>query len=121
MHPYRWLRPDLVPPAHFCSVILSSLLGVLADPAWIDEAFRKAWLPIFVVLGKGRPALRSLLMRLRVGCLYSRRLLCRCLLERCLLRLFIVRAPLLVVWMAGVGGIQGSAGFLVLWSCSYPV
>ena len=25
-HPYRWLRPDLVPPSLFCSVILGILL-----------------------------------------------------------------------------------------------
>ena len=48
VHPCRWLRPDLVPLLLFCSVILSSLLvvlAVLADPARIDEEFRNAWLP----------------------------------------------------------------------------
>ena len=29
-HPYRWLRPDLVPPSPFCSVILGILLVGLA-------------------------------------------------------------------------------------------
>ena len=54
VHPYKWLRPDLVHPApFFCSVILSSLLVVLGF--WLIlpglmRYFRKAWLP---VLGKG--------------------------------------------------------------------
>ena len=78
--------------------------SVLADPARIVEEFRKAWLPCFCALGKERPALRNLLMRLRVGCFSSRRLLCRGLLRQCLLGLFIVRVLLLVVLMVGSGG-----------------
>ena len=48
IHPYKWLRPDLVPPAPFlqCEPHLTpGGSGVLADPARIDEEFRKAWLP----------------------------------------------------------------------------
>ena len=48
VHPYRWLRPDLVHPAPFlqCKPHLTpGGSGVLADPARIDEEFRKAWLP----------------------------------------------------------------------------
>ena len=48
VHPYRWLRPDLVPPAPFlqCKPHLTpGGSGVLPDPAKIDEEFRKAWLP----------------------------------------------------------------------------
>ena len=48
IHPYRWLRPDLVPPAPFlqCEPRLTpGGSGVLSDPARIDEEFRKAWLP----------------------------------------------------------------------------
>ena len=48
IHPYKWLRPNLVPPAPFlqCEPHLTpGGSGVLADPARIDEEFRKAWLP----------------------------------------------------------------------------
>ena len=55
VHPYRWLRPDLVPPAPFlhCEPHLTSGgSGVLSDPARIDEEFRKAWLPYFCRSGQ---------------------------------------------------------------------
>ena len=55
VHPYKWLRPDLVPPAPFlqCKPHLSpGGSGVLADPAKIDEEFRKAWLPCFCRSGQ---------------------------------------------------------------------
>ena len=45
VHPYKWLRPDLVPPAPFlqCEPHLTfGGSGMLADPARIDEEFRKA-------------------------------------------------------------------------------
>ena len=48
VHPYRWLRPDLVPPAPFLQCkrrLTPGGSGVLSDPARIDEEFRKAWLP----------------------------------------------------------------------------
>ena len=51
IHPHKWLRPDLVPPAPFlqCEPHLTpGGSGVLADPAPIDEEFRKAWLPYFL-------------------------------------------------------------------------
>ena len=50
VHPYRWLRPNLVPPTPFllCKPHLTpGGSGVLSDPAKIDEEFRKAWLPFF--------------------------------------------------------------------------
>ena len=50
VHLYKWLRPGLVPPAPFlqCDAHLTpGGSGVLADPARIDEEFRKAWLPYF--------------------------------------------------------------------------
>ena len=59
----------MVPPAPFlpCKPRLTpGGSGALADPARIDKEFRKAWLPPFAALGKGKPALR----RLRVGCLF---------------------------------------------------
>ena len=56
VHPYyKWLRPDLVPPAPFlqCEPHLTpGGSGVLADPARIDEEFRKAWLPYFCRSGQ---------------------------------------------------------------------
>ena len=48
VHPKRWLRPDLVPPAPFLQCKPHLTLdgsGLLADPAKIDQEFRKAWLP----------------------------------------------------------------------------
>ena len=60
MHPYRWLRPDLVPPAPFlqCKPHLTpGGSGVLADPARIDEEFRKAWLPYFCRSGQREASL----------------------------------------------------------------
>ena len=44
VHPYKWLRPDLVPPAPFlqCKLHLTpGGSGVLADPAEIDEEIPK--------------------------------------------------------------------------------
>ena len=55
MHPYKWLRPDLVPPAPFlqCKPHLSpGGSGVLADPARVGEDLRKAWLPFFCRSGQ---------------------------------------------------------------------
>ena len=60
VHPYRWLRPDLVPPAPFlqCEPCLTSGgSGVLSDPATIDEEFRKAWLPYFYRSGQRETSL----------------------------------------------------------------
>ena len=55
VHPRKWLRPDLVLPAPFlqCKPRLTpGGSGVLADPARIDEEFRKAWLPFFCRSGQ---------------------------------------------------------------------
>ena len=60
VHPYRWLRPDLVPLAPFlqCKPHLTpGGSGVLADPARIDEEFRKAWLPYFCRSGQRETSL----------------------------------------------------------------
>ena len=62
VHLYKWLRPDLVPPAPFlqCDPVLTpGGSGVLADPAWIDEEFRKAWVPPFVAQGKKEASLEE--------------------------------------------------------------
>ena len=50
VHPYRWLRPDLVPPFPFLQCDPSCTVdgsGVLSDPYLIDRKFREAWLPYF--------------------------------------------------------------------------
>ena len=55
VHLYRWLRPDLVPPAPFlqCEPCLTpDGSGVLSDPNQIDAEFRKAWLPYFCRSGQ---------------------------------------------------------------------
>ena len=60
VHPKRWLRPDLVPPAPFlqCQPHLTpGGSGVLADPARIDEEFGKAWLPYFCRSGQREASL----------------------------------------------------------------
>ena len=60
VHPYRWLRPDLVPPAPFlqCKPRLTpGGSGVLSDPVRIDEEFRKAWLPYFCRSGQRETSL----------------------------------------------------------------
>ena len=62
VHPYKWLRPDLVPPAPFlqCKPDLTfGGSGVLADPARIDEEFRKAWLPYFCRSGQREASLKA--------------------------------------------------------------
>ena len=62
VHPYKWLRPDLVPPAPFlqCEPHLSpGGSGVLSDPARIDEEFRQAWLPYFCRSGQREASLEE--------------------------------------------------------------
>ena len=63
VHPYKWLRPDLVvPPSPFlqCEPNLSSGgSGVLSDPDKIDEEFRKAWLPYFCRSGQREASLEE--------------------------------------------------------------
>ena len=62
VHPYKWLRPDLVPPSPFlqCEPHLSSGgSGVLSDPSRIDEEFRKAWLPYFCRSGQREASLEE--------------------------------------------------------------
>ena len=62
VHTYKWLGPDLVPPAPFlqCKPHLTpGGSGVLADPARIDEEFRKAWLPFFCRSGQREASLEE--------------------------------------------------------------
>ena len=62
VHPYKWLRPDLVSPAPFLQCEPHLTPGgsrVLADPAKIDEEFRKAWLPYFGHSGQREASLEE--------------------------------------------------------------
>ena len=62
VHPYKWLVPDLVTPAPFlqCKPHLTpGGSGVLADPARIDEEFRKAWLPYLCRSGQTEASLEE--------------------------------------------------------------
>ena len=62
VHPYKWLRPDLVPPAPFLQcdpLVTPGCSGVLADPGRIDEEFRKAWLPYFCRSGQRETSLEE--------------------------------------------------------------
>ena len=71
VHPYRWLRPDLVPPAPFlqCGPRLTpDGSGVLSDPARIDEEFRKAWLPYFCRSGQRETSLDEFGFEVDGGC-----------------------------------------------------
>ena len=55
VHPFRWLRADRLPPSPFlqCDRALTpGGSGVLADPAGIDEEFRKARLSFFCRSGQ---------------------------------------------------------------------
>ena len=62
VHPCKWLRPDLVPPAPFLQYephLSPGGSGVLSDPARIDEEFRKAWLPYFCRSGQREASLEE--------------------------------------------------------------
>ena len=51
VHPYRWLRPDLVPLAPFlvCDPEVTFCeSGILVEPHATDEPFRRAWMPFFL-------------------------------------------------------------------------
>ena len=78
-HPYKWLRPDLVPPAPFlqCKPHLTpGGSGVLADPARIDEEFRKAWLPYFCRFGQREASLEEFDEEVEGGYRFYLRLIC---------------------------------------------
>ena len=79
VHPYEWLRPDLVPPALFFSVNRIFHLVVLVFYLILLGLMRNSerpGFPIFAALGKGRPALRNSMMRLRGSYLCYQRFLC---------------------------------------------
>ena len=106
MHPYRWLRSDLVPPAPFlvCDPgVTTGGSGILVEPHAIDEQFRRAWMPFFCRGDRGtadldafRAVAEDLVpLLLRSGFLLSRVI--------CYMMLFWVKALLLGAWMAGAG------------------
>ena len=62
VHPKRWLRPDLVPPAPFLNFdpeVTVDGSGVLVEPAAINEDCRMAWIPFFCRGHKGSAHLGS--------------------------------------------------------------
>ena len=69
VHPYKWLRPDP------CSCRLVVLECFLILPGLMRNSERLGF-PIFVALGKGRPALRNSMWRLRGGYLCRLRFMC---------------------------------------------
>ena len=94
-------------PSSFCNVTLLSLLVVLEFLLILPGLMRnsqKAWLPYFCRSGQRETGLDEFNFEVEGWLPFLRRLLCRGLLGRCLLRLYGVRVPLLVAWMAGVGG-----------------
>ena len=69
VHPYRWLRPDLLPP--FFSVSLVSLLMVQVFFLILIRLMHNSerlGFPTFAALGKGRPVLTNSALRLMGGC-----------------------------------------------------
>ena len=62
VHPYRWLRSDLVPPAPFLVCDPEGTVdgsGILVEPSAIDAEFRKAWMPFFCRKDRGHADLGS--------------------------------------------------------------
>ena len=81
MHLCKWLRPDVVPPAPFlqCQPHLTpDVSGVLADPARIDEEFRKAWLHHFCRSGQRDTSFEEFDREVEVGYHFYQRLICPC-------------------------------------------
>ena len=69
-HPYRWLRPDLVPPSPFSQCDPRDTVGgsgVIADPAVIDVKFREAWMPYFSWSSRGSADLDDFSVEVRGG------------------------------------------------------
>ena len=78
VRPYRWLRPDLVPPSPFlrCDILLLVGLKFWLVLTGLMKNSVKLGFPTFVVLGKGKPAWRNLMRKLLGGCLCCLRLRC---------------------------------------------
>ena len=72
VRPYRWLRPDLVPPSLFLRCDLEYFL--IRSKLMRNSV--KLGFPTFVALGKGKPAWRNSMRKLRGGYLCCLRLIC---------------------------------------------
>ena len=60
VHPYKWIRPELVPTDPFLQCerhLTPGGSGVISDPCRIDEEFRKACLPYFCRSGQRETSL----------------------------------------------------------------
>ena len=70
VHPYRWLRPDLVPPSPFLQCDPAATVdgsGVISDPSLFDQKFREAWLPYFCRSVRGVADLEDFSMEVEGG------------------------------------------------------
>ena len=70
VHPYKWLRPDLVLPASFFSVspiFHLVVLGFLLIRLGLMKNSQRLGFPTFAALGKGIQALRKSIRRLKGG------------------------------------------------------
>ena len=68
--PYRWLRPDLIPPSLFLQCDPGDIVdgsGVIADPALIDAKFREAWMPYFSRSSRGSANIWMISLRRLLG------------------------------------------------------
>ena len=107
LRPHRQLRPDLVPPSPFlrCDPRLTpGGSGVLADPAPIDEEFRKAWLPYFCRSGRREASLKEFDEEVEGWLPWLPEVDLPPLTGDDLFQVVRLKLPLQVVWMAGVGG-----------------
>ena len=70
VHPYRWLRPDLVPPSPFlqCEPHRTTDGSGVLILIRLMQNFERLGFPTFAALGKGRPALTNSALRLMGGC-----------------------------------------------------
>ena len=71
VHPYRWVRPDLVPPAPFLQCEPHRTpdgSGVCLILIRLMRNSERLGFPTFAPLGKGRPALTNSALRLMGGC-----------------------------------------------------
>ena len=100
-HPYRWLRPDLVPPSPFLQCDPEETVG---GSGVIAVNFGRLGCPIFLgLLGVLLIWMNSLRRLLEAGYLCWMFFTFLLLLAMCWLKLFGRRSLLLVVWMVGVG------------------
>ena len=107
VHPYRWLRPDLVPPSPFLQCDPAGTVdgsGVLSDPSLIDEKFREAWLPYFCRSVRGVADLEDFSMEVEGGWLPTLDLVDLPPLTGDMLSAVVRRKKVTVVLMVGGGG-----------------